>query len=157
MPRRLLSWASYFVGNRGVMAVILGVIWTLIGVSTMLGEGGPAVLPDSVLPLWVRGVFWIVPGLYAIAWTAMTPIRQTADHNVWALLMIGPTARFFTFVAAGIMDLVDWHEPRGGYKGVWLGILAWLAVLAMVDRCAVGLDRLPPRLPRPPEAEDGLK
>lgn len=144
-PHRILRWASYYVGNRGVMAFTLGLIWTLIGVSTALQLSPSPPLPDSIIPLWLRSLFWIIPGAYAMGWTALTPVRRTDDHNVWAGLMLGPSARFAAFVAAGIMDMFNWGKQE--YTGTWIGILAWLAVVAMVRTCAVGLDRLPPLRP----------
>jgi hypothetical protein len=146
MPRRILKWASYYVGNRGVMLFILGLIWALIGVGTVTAPR-TVPLPDSIIPLWVRSLFWIMPGIYAMAWTLLTPMMRTDDHNVWALLMVGPTARFVTYVAAGIMDVFNIGHDQERYRGILLGVLVWLAVLAMVDRCAVGLDRLPPVRP----------
>ncbi len=89
----------------------------------------------------------MIPGTYAVVWTWGYPWAKTDDHNVWGLLVVGPVARFFSFVAAGIMDVFNWHEPEpSGYQNVWLGILAWLAVGIMVGVCAVGLDRLPPTI-----------
>lgn len=151
MPRRILRWASYHVGNRGVAAFILGLIWSLIGLSMLLDPGAQRVLPDSILPLWVRALFWIGPGVYAMAWTIATPVVRTDDHNLWGLLMIGPVVRFVTFVAAGIIDVFNLaHED---FDGLSIGILLWLAVIALVWTCAVGLDRLPPV--RPGRPDDG--
>lgn len=160
MPKRILRWASYYVGNRGVAAFILGLIWFLIGLSMLLDATNQD-LPDSVLPMWMRSLFWVVPGVYAMAWTALTPIWRHDDHNVWALLMLGPTARFVTYIAAGIMNLFDLGHPDSSgahvdYRGPIIGILVWLAVLALVWTCAAGLDRLPPvRTVRPGRRSGG--
>lgn len=141
MPRRLLRWASYRVGNRGVVAFILGFIWFLIGASLLVAPP-PAPLPDKVIPAWIRAVAWMVTGAFAMGWQLVTPARKHDDHNVWGLLMIMPAARFFTLVAAGIIDMFHFHGLD--YQATWLGAAVWVTVVALIDRCAVGLDRLPP-------------
>lgn len=152
MPIRIVYWTSSRVGHRGMMAFILGLIWTLIGISVVTTPQ-PVPLPDLILPSWLRAAFWLVPGVYAMAWTLLTSVVRQEDHNVWGLLMIGPTVRVVTFVAAGIMDVADIGHDQEKYHGQVLGILVWSAVLAMVAVCAIGLDRLPP--PRP-EGKHGL-
>src|ERR1700742_454942 len=116
MPKRLVRWASSRVGHRGLMAFILGMIWTLIGVSTVTTPP-PSPLPDTIIPLWVRAAFWIAPGVYAMAWTILTPMIRHDDHNVWGLLMIGPTARVVTFIAAGLMDIFNVGHEQEQYRG----------------------------------------
>jgi hypothetical protein len=148
LPRRILRWASYHVGNRGVAAFIIGVLWTLIGISMLL-DANTQYLPDSILPTWLRSLFWIVPGAYAMGWQLATPMWKHDDHNVWGALMLGPSARFFTYLAASVMDMLNIgpHDDTGhviDYRGTVIGMLVWLAVIALIDRCAVGLDRLPP-------------
>lgn len=148
MPRRILKWAGYQVGYRGVGAFILGLIWVLIGVSMLL-DPSQVRLPDTIIPIWIRAVFWIGTGAYAIGWQLVTPFWKHDDHNVWFALMIMPAIRFFTYLFAAIIDA--FHLFGLDYQTYWVGMFVWLAVVALVDVCALGLDRLPPL---PPVRED---
>src|SRR4051812_26861071 len=103
MPRRILTWGSKRVGNRGVCAFILGFIWFFIGVATLIEEPVRR-QPISIVSPWVRALLWMPPALYAMGWQFVKSARTKDDHNVWGLLIIGPASQFLSSLAGLILE-----------------------------------------------------
>lgn len=144
MPRRLLTWASSHIGNRGVVACLLGLIWVCIALNTALSD--PIRLePDRYIQPFVVAA-WAGPGIYAIVFALRNRFGRN-DHNVWALLMLAPAERLVTQVVALVIDALHATVGLGDNYATGratLSLCIWLAVVAMIDRCAAGLDRVPP-------------
>lgn len=129
MPhRKLLAYA----GNRGLVLGLLGVIWLLTGIGLASDDRPPTGLVDEQLPLLVRVAMWALPGAFAIVAVAW----RRLDGWAWPLL-IAP-------VGIRLCALLWAIGPGPGPSTVWRGVLVYLAVGFLIDRCAAGLDRPAP-------------
>lgn len=151
MPRRLIKWASRYIGNRGVVLFTLGLMWFVYGIGVLRDEAVTD-LPEDWFPYQVRGGWWLVTGLLAMA-CAVKPHRRNGelrdDATAWGLLMIPVAIRWFAFLITWIMDIVNagrWQD----YPHPWRGVIIFTAFIVLIDRCAAGLDRLPPVPPPVP-------
>lgn len=142
MPRRLMVWASRYIGNRGVVLFTLGFMWFVYGVGIFVDDDARSVgLPEDWFPYWVRGLWWCIPG--SVAMLCAVRRKGTEDATAWGLLMLPVFIRWGSICVAWIMDLTNsghWqHYPRP-----WAGFTIFLAFIVLIDRNAAGLDRLPP-------------
>jgi hypothetical protein len=140
MPHRVVAW----IGNRGIVLGLLGVIWVLTGVGLMAGVERRTGLLDEALPVEARAAAWITTGLLAV----LAAGYRRLDDVAWPLLIVPVAARLFAYVwslvgSAGVWAF-GWAVP-GVYDGAWRGAAVYAAVVLLVNRCAAGLDRLPAR------------
>lgn len=145
VPRRLIRWASRYVGNRGVVLFTLGFMWSIYGLGLLLDHGGRQLdLPEEWFPYWLRGLWWLLPGVYAMLCAVIRKGQE--DATAWGLLMLPIFIRWGSVVVAWIMDLTNsgkWQD----FQRPWASFAIFLAFLVMIDRNAAGLDRLPPPKP----------
>lgn len=117
---------SVHVGNRGFVLALLGIIWILIG--TTVSEHLHPTLIHEKLPLWAGVLIWSVPGALAI----LAAFRHTLDATAWGVLILGPVVRLVSY---------GWGWATGTYPDGWRGLMVWVAVAVLVNRCGAGLDR----------------
>lgn len=127
MPTRVTS----YVGNRGIVLVLLGIIWALTGVGMMVEAPKKLGLPDDYLPISVRIAAWLLPAIVAL----IAVFVRRLDGWAWGLLMLPVAMRLLSF---------SWGWATGTYATAWRGTFLYLAVGLLIDRCAAGLDRPPP-------------
>lgn len=134
--RRLLL---YRVGNRGLVLASLGLIWMLTAIG-LLSEPRPKIgVPEELIPQDLRAVvLYLGPGLFAIA----ASVWKKLDPTAWGLLMLAPCARLTSFLVEWAFGVwIDGHR----YPLAWLGLSSMMTVCFLLNRCAAGLDRLPPQ------------
>jgi hypothetical protein len=120
-----------YVGNRGIVLGLLGLIWFLRGFGTLLEPAPSLGLPVEHLPVWFQAGMWIVPGVLAMLAVAL----RRLDAWAWGLLITPVGIHFVSFTLAWVL---------GTYNGGWRGAMVFLAVAALINRCAAGLDRPAP-------------
>lgn len=143
VPRRIYVR----MGNRGIGLFVLGALWFLIGFSIATAPppatesvAQRANLADDGWPVWLRAGLWLAPGVFAAVSAASRVFTHRAstervDSNAWALLQI-PLGEGLVFRS--------WAWLHGPSRILWLGMLIYAALVALVFICARGLDRLPP-------------
>lgn len=145
MPRRLIRWASRYVGNRGVVLFTLGFMWTIYGLGLLVdGSSTELDLPEDWFPWQMRALWWLLPGICAMVCAVFR--KGSDDATAWGLLMLPIFIRWGSIVVAWVMDIANWGRWQD-YQRPWGGFAIFLAFLVLIDRNAAGLDRLPP--PRP--------
>lgn len=125
MRARVTAW----IGNRGVVLALLGLIWIVLG--TTVSEHHHPTLIHEKLPLWGAVLIWSAPGTVAL----VAAFVRRMDPTAWGLLIIGPTVRWVSY---------GWGWITSAYPDGWRGLLVWSAVAVLVNRCAAGLDRPAP-------------
>lgn len=128
MTRRKLF---FYVGNRGIVLGLLGVIWVLTAVGLAIEPITTPGLLYTQIPVPIQFVFWFVPGFVAIISVAV----RRMDEWAWFLMILPIAVRFFSFLAAWIL---------GTYPLGWRGAAVYAATGLLVNRCAAGLDRPAP-------------
>jgi hypothetical protein len=117
---RLRPW-----GARGLVLVILGIIWSLLGTHYVLVPWTPNArealfVPAALAPQWVWGMGWLVAGLLAIVSSRWPPTQDS-----WGYVALGTTAMLWAcFYLFGALrsDLVSGAT----------GSLVWLAVCGLL-------------------------
>lgn len=119
--------------TRGQVLFTLGVIWLLIslGIGAEDQPDGPRRLPHEHLPIAVRVALWSIPGAVAM----LAVFYRRMDEAAWWLLVIPPAERCVSFGYAWIIDT---------YPPGWRAALVYAASAFLINRCAAGLDRIPP-------------
>lgn len=144
MPRRLIMWASRYVGNRPVVLFTLGLMWTIYGLGILVDRPDRVSLhghlPEDWFPWYIRGAWWLAPGVYALYCSLRKKCAD--DATAWGLLILPIWLRLGSFFVTGIADLFHWG-PWQDYPRPWSGVVIFTAFWIMLDRCAAGLDRLP--------------
>jgi len=119
------------VGNRGLVLMTLGIIWTLTGYGRLTNPPREVGLPHERVNAWGLAALWALPGLFAI----VAAIWRKLDATGWGLLSVPPGGMLLSYVAGFIF---------AGYRGPWLGACIYAAVVLLINRCAAGLDRSAP-------------
>lgn len=120
-----------YVGNRGIVLGMLGVIWLLTGIGQALDPTRQLGLIHERIPQWGQFVLWFAPGFVAILAVGIKKL----DEWAWMLLIAPIAVRFFSFMAGWIF---------GTYSSGWRGATVYAATALLVNRCAAGLDRPAP-------------
>lgn len=128
MTRRQLF---QYVGNRGIVLGLLGIIWVLSAIGVAIEPvRQPGVLFTSI-PVPVQFALWFVPGFIAVLAVAI----KRLDEWAWAVLILPLAIRFFSYIAGWIL---------GTYSLGWRGAAVYAATGLLLNRCAAGLDRPSP-------------
>jgi hypothetical protein len=126
VKRRLIR----HVGNRGIVLATLGLIWIVMGTVVHPDSPEPVLLHER-FHLWVTLLMWSLPGAIAVA----AAVRRQLDPTAWGVLFVGPGIRLASYT---------WGLITGVYWPGWKGLVVWLAVCVLINRCASGLDRAAP-------------
>lgn len=122
---------AHYIGNRGIVLGLLGWIWLVRGFGSVIQPSPQQGLPAERLPDWLLAATWVLPGLIAM----VAVVWKKLDEWAWGLLMVPIGIQFVSFLLAWIL---------GVYDGSWRGVAVYLAVMALINRCAAGLDRPAP-------------
>jgi hypothetical protein len=120
-----------YVGNRGIVLAMLGVIWCLSAVGLVIDPRQPAGLIHERIPIPVTFTLWFIPGFVAVLAAAVKQL----DEWAWMLLITPIVVRFFSYLAGWVL---------GSYPLGWRGAVVYAALGILVNRCAAGLDRPAP-------------
>jgi hypothetical protein len=123
--------AFAYVGNRGIVLGLLGIIWVLSGVGAAVDPQHHPGLLHELIPAPVWFALWFVPGFVAILAVLVKPL----DEWAWGLLILPVAIRFLSFTAGWAF---------GTYPPGWRGAITLAASALLVNRCAAGLDRPAP-------------
>lgn len=124
--------AFAYVGNRGIVLGLLGVIWVLSGVGAAIDP--PVKHPGlwhELLPAPLWFALWFIPGFVAVLAVLVKPL----DEWAWGLLILPVAIRFLSYMTGWVF---------GTYPPGWRGAAVLAATGLLVNRCAAGLDRPAP-------------
>lgn len=159
----VLSSAIERLGRRGVILMILGLVWVLTGVgivaNPVVREAGVFIPHENLLPDMFRAAAWGLSGLVAV-WAALR--RRCDDTPGYIAIMVMPLERTFSYLVAYLIYVISgWLEPhvdsitQTGYERGWIAAGTWFAVVTLVHIVA-GWRESPSNFPMPPTAnEDG--
>lgn len=135
-------WLAIYIGNRGVVLALLGIICIVIGIGYLTDPPVDVGLPDERFPGVLRVLLWIVPGVFAL----LSTIWRRGDEWAWPLLIVPFAVRFLAYGWVLITQL--WQLLFGwtaaSQTAAWRGACLYLALGLLIDRCAAGLDRCGP-------------
>lgn len=120
-----------YVGNRGIVLGLLGLIWSLTAVGLAVDPVHHPGLMHEQFPLPVNYALWAVPGFVAVVSVGV----RRLDSWAWALLIFPVAVRFLSYTAGWVSD---------SYPPGWRGAIVYVAIGLLVNRCAAGLDRPAP-------------
>lgn len=120
-----------YVGNRGIVLGLLGMIWVLTATGVALDPQKHHGLLHERLPVWLQFVLWFVPGFVAVLAIGV----RRLDEWAWSLLITPIVVKGLSFFAGWVL---------GTYSPGWRGAMVYAAVALLVNRCAAGLDRPAP-------------
>lgn len=123
-------WFAY-VGNRGIVLGLLGMIWMLSAIGIALEPTRIPGLLDNLIPVPVRFCLFFIPGFIAV----LAVLVKQLDEWAWGLLILPIAVRFLSFTAGWAF---------GTYPPGWRGAITLAATALLVNRCAAGLDRPAP-------------
>lgn len=144
LPRRR-GWRQWLprcprdINKREQMLMMLGLIWILIGLSTLETTGSrPMTILHEHLPTSVRGYLWIGTGLIAIASAWRPPGLK--DTFGWTALYVMPTLRVISYLLAWAaswdgIPLVNWAFTDA-YPNGWRFAAIYLAQSLTVIICS---------------------
>lgn len=118
------------VGHRGIVLMLMGVIWIAMGVGILTSPLGPRGLVFEHAPQWSRAVFWMLPGAVSL----VASMWRRWDTTAWWMLIAPPFAWSLSYAWGWVTSTVD---------RAWLGAILYGALWLLVFECAAGLDRLP--------------
>lgn len=99
---------------RGLSIVVLGLLWIPLGIGTLHGlSGKPDNAPHLHIPAEIRGIAWILTGLFAIA-IGMRGKRHLHRYALAALAVM-PTVRALSYSASWAMWLLGVGGSPAGY------------------------------------------
>ena len=126
MPHRLARKVR--LGRRGLVLVLVGVCWVLLGISVILTPySSQGWVPHEEIPGWARGSVWIITGCVGIV-TAWWPPGK--DRWGFAAIVLMPLERAASFAVAAVgwaLPGIEHGAPRG-----WISALIWSAVVALI-------------------------
>lgn len=102
---QLFDW----LGPRGSLLLLCGIIWLQTGIGTLQGySGAPDDAPHLLVPAAIRGVAWILAALVAIA---LAPTRSIKWHKVAiSTLSVMPVIRLCSYLLSWV---VSWSVFQG--------------------------------------------
>jgi hypothetical protein len=118
----------HYVGNRGIVLGLLGTIWLLTALGSVLEPQNTPGLLYTKFPVWVNFTLWFVAGFVAVLAVGVRKL----DEWAWVLLITPIAVRFLSLLAGWIL---------GTYPPGWRGAMVYAATGLLVNRCAAGLDR----------------
>lgn len=131
------------LGRRGAMLYVLGVMWTLIGIGTVITGTAPS-LPDTLLhvmlPHQVLGGLWVLTGLASIFYAYRV-------NDAFGFLALYLVPSFVTF--SYLIGWLDFITPGLGGEGYARGIqslLIYIIFILIIVICA--------GWPEPPKSPD---
>lgn len=132
---------SDYMGRRKSILLTLGVGWLIIGIAVITN---PVPRPDYIhlhemLPIPVRVLIWMIPGIWAIATAARG--RRAMDALAFGLLIIGPLQRALSFFVSWVQLWVP--PPFDGDPRGWANAALYLCY-AIVIRIVAGWEDTPP-------------
>ena len=125
-PRRHYVRATNYLGRRGVVLALLGVIWIFQGATVLLTPPAPDYYLLSNFEL-ARAVGWIVTGGIAIAY-ATRPQGDDAPGFLSLYVMAAFQAGAY---AAGFVAWITPGGADGNPRGI-VGVFSWLVILLAI-------------------------
>lgn len=126
-------------GYRGAALLVLGVMWTLFGISVLLQpemDARPWVFHE-LLPIPVRAGLWVAAGLVGVIFGLRGSDKD--DTVGMVALMLMPLERFASFAVSYLAYAITWtahhfsHDIEiTGYKQGWIAAMFWLLIITLV-------------------------
>lgn len=138
----MLNKLHQHVGLRAEGAMLVGVIWILIGAGEMAREVPLAPVPGVwhlLIPAQISGFLWILSGVGAMI---LAPTKDRSGQGLF-LLTIVPGIRFFSYFWSWVVHVIPGIQegnPRG-----WFSSLFYLVMILLV----VFLSRIPDNIKAP--------
>jgi hypothetical protein len=141
MTTRATRWLSSQLGRRGASLLMLGAAFAVIGVKGFLAptEDDGRFMLYTLLPNFVRGLLWTLPGIAAIV-AAFKPLGR--DAFGFSGLTVPATVMAVSYGWSSVAYLFGLTDYAFG----WTSGLTWLLVLVFILTVAGWPE--PERLPR---------
>lgn len=127
----MIKRAFGYVGNRGIVLGMLGLIWSLTAVGVAVDPVRDPGLLHTQLPNPVSYALWAIPGFVAVLSVAV----RRLDAWAWALLIAPVAVRFLSYLTGFAFNT---------YPDGWRGAAVYMGTAVLINRCAAGLDRPAP-------------
>lgn len=129
---RLFNW----LGPRGTLMLICGLIWIQTGIGTLQGySGSPTDAPHLLIPASIRGAMWIITGIVAII---LCPTRSIPYHRIAVTALgVAPVVRLCSYLMSWIFSWSAFqalfpHFPLSGAPNAEYSSTFWQAELLLV-------------------------
>ncbi|WP_288797826.1 hypothetical protein [uncultured Arsenicicoccus sp.] len=133
MTRQTPPLARRRLSDKSRLIVLDGVVWTFIGVGVIAGTSPTDGAPHLAIPDPIRCLWWLVPGIVAIA----AGLAQRHKDVAVALLMIGPAIRLTSYLYAWIISLIP-GAPDGVPNGWYYAAINLIIVVHVVAVARIG-------------------
>ena len=146
------------MGSRASGSLVLGIVWVLVGVSTIGASDTGLDHLHEMLPTPARLPLWAVPGALAVAMgvrgrAGSLVVWRVAGHRftptafAFGLLVMGPTVRAVSYGWSWVLSIAP--PPLDGDPRGWVGCALWTAVAVLIRIVAAIQD---PPVPGPQNA-----
>lgn len=124
-PKRYLVHAINILGRRGIILILLGIVWISQGVSIIIL---PTPSPYLLLDLWdpFRAIGWVVTGGVAIAFART---KQGFDAFGFLALYVMGAYRILAYLYNFALWTVG--NPEGNSRGI-IGVFSWLTIIILI-------------------------
>ena len=117
--------------GRTQILLLLGIIWVLIGLGRIIDPTPMmpgAFLLHELIPSWLLGVLWVVPGLIGMYGALRVP--PIPGRVGFAGMVLAPTILAFSYLFSWIVHIL----PLGieGFERGWNGSLIYIAITTLV-------------------------
>lgn len=128
---------AHRLGRRGATLLTLGTVWVVIGISIVTAPPPDVTHLHDMLPIPLRVVLWVGPGLVAAA-SAAKP-RGADDTVAFTALVLAPLVRSGSYAWSWVVHQLNvafdlgWEggDPRGwSYATVWVLVVALIRITA---------------------------
>jgi hypothetical protein len=128
--RRWLPRGLTHIGKRGQILLVCGLLWTVVGYSTIDSQMYSAELPHTWVDPTLRGYLWIMSGVLA-TFIAFRPPGLSDAFGFLALYAM-PATRVASYAYAWINSW-EWLPISGpGIDDAWKTLVIYTAMVAMV-------------------------
>lgn len=130
--RRLLREPPAFLGRRGAVLVIIGLVWIMQGIGIVVA-GDPPTPTDAALlhlqiPIVIRVLLWAVTGTIAICGALLN--RPNWEGMGFMALVAMPLERALSYGWSWLVYVGTWGDI--GYGRSWVGAISWAAVVVLI-------------------------
>lgn len=112
------------LSHRGRGLMLLGFVWVLVGVSSLIHNGHNIPGPLSIVPDPLLGVLWISTGLFGVLFSAVGAGRERTKW-AFAALLVPVALRTLSLLVAFVFGLFIGHP----YPDALIGGIAWFVVI----------------------------
>lgn len=130
MTTKPTRWLAKRLGRRGASLLVLGIIFVLVGLQTLLSppvaDFSDRFLLHTLIPHPLQAALWIVPGLLALK--AATIRGPGPDGFGFVALVVPLVVRIVSYLFSVVAFLLG----AGTWAYGWASALIWIAILALV-------------------------